>query len=87
MPKADEMVSTAMGILEKHGLPTLFALVLLWMLRADAVVPLVAEHKAFLQAMTSTQHEIAETQKDQAQLIKEIRDLVADRANSQDSSK
>jgi hypothetical protein len=76
-----DAVSTAVGVLEKHGLPTLFALVLLWMLRADAVVPLVAEHKAFLQAMTVTQNEIAETQKEQAKLIAEIRDLVATREN------
>ena len=74
-----DVVSAAVGVLEKHGLPTLFALVLLWMLRVDAVVPLVAEHKAFLQAMTATQHEIAETQKEQAKLIAEIRDLVATR--------
>lgn len=73
----ENAVNTAISLLEKHGLPTLFALVLLWMLRADAVVPLVAEHKAFLQAMTTTQHEIAETQKEQAKLIAEIRDLVA----------
>lgn len=73
----ESAVNTAIALLEKHGLPTLFALVLLWMLRADAVVPLVAEHKAFLQAMTTTQYEIAETQKEQAKLISEIRDLVA----------
>lgn len=70
-------LSTTLTLLERHGLPTLFALVLLWMLRADAVVPLVAEHKAFLQAMTATQHEIAETQKEQSQLIAEIRNLLA----------
>ena len=74
-----DAVSAVIGVLEKHGLPTLFALVLLWILRADAVVPLVAEHKAFLQAMTETQHDIAETQKEQAKLIAEIRDLVATR--------
>jgi len=56
-------------ILERWGLPTLYCLILMVVIRYDLIIPLVEQHGAFLRSISDSQKEIAEAVKDQTRLL------------------
>jgi hypothetical protein len=57
------------SVLERWGFPTLVALAFGYVLRQDVLLPLVAEHRAFLQQLGQTQVEISRAVSEQTRLL------------------
>jgi hypothetical protein len=64
-----EMNDAMKGILERWGLPTLFCIALMWMVRHDLILPLVEQHSQFLRTIGESQREIADAVKEQTKLL------------------
>lgn len=65
-----DFVKTA---LDRWGLPTLACIAFAWTLRADVLLPLVKTHQEFVQNLEQTQRDIAESMREQAELLREMR--------------
>ncbi len=65
----DAAKDTMFGILERWGFPTLVALAAGWVLRNDVLLPLVAEHRSFVQQLGDTQREISKAVMEQTRLL------------------
>jgi hypothetical protein len=60
----EEVKGTVFSIMERWGFPTLVAIVAMWVLRQDVLLPLVESHRQFV-------HQLGDTQKDISQAIQE----------------
>lgn len=65
----DAAKETMFSVLERWGFPTLVALAFGYVLRQDVLLPLVAEHRAFLQQLGQTQVEISRAVSEQTKLL------------------
>jgi hypothetical protein len=65
----DQAKETLYSIMERWGFPTLVAIACGWVLRADVLLPLVEEHRAFVKSLSETQHEISKAVSEQTRLL------------------
>jgi hypothetical protein len=65
----DEVKGTLFGIMERWGFPTLVAIVAMWVLRQDVLLPLVESHKQFVQQLGETQGDISKAIQEQTRLL------------------
>ena len=59
----------ALRLAERYGFGTLLAVAILWFVRTDLVLPIVASHQQFLQEMATTQREISHAVQEQTRLL------------------
>ena len=65
----DEVKGTLFSIMERWGFPTLVAIVAMWVLRQDVLLPLVESHKQFVQQLGETQQDISKAIQEQTRLL------------------
>ena len=65
----DEVKGTLFGIMERWGFPTLVAIVAMWVLRQDVLLPLVQSHKQFVEQLGETQQDISKAIQEQTRLL------------------
>jgi hypothetical protein len=65
----DQTKETLYSIMERWGFPTLVAIACGWVLRADVLLPLVEEHRAFVKSLSETQREISKAVSEQTRLL------------------
>jgi hypothetical protein len=65
----DQAKETLYSIMERWGFPTLVAIACGWVLRADVLLPLVEEHRAFVKSLSETQREISRAVGEQTRLL------------------
>jgi hypothetical protein len=65
----DQAKETLFGIIERWGFPTLVAIACGWVLRADVLLPLVEEHRAFVKSLSETQREISKAVSEKTRLL------------------
>jgi hypothetical protein len=65
----DQAKETLYSIMERWGFPTLVAIACGWVLRADVLLPLVEEHRAFVKSLSETQREISTAIGEQTRLL------------------
>jgi hypothetical protein len=65
----DQAKETLYSIMERWGFPTLVAIACGWVLRADVLLPLVEEHRAFVRSLSETQREISKAVSEQTRLL------------------
>lgn len=65
----EEVTGTLSTILERWGFPVLVALACGWVLRADVLLPLVEEHRAFVRNLGETQRDISKALSEQTRLL------------------
>lgn len=65
----EEVAGTVGNILERWGFPVLVALAAGWVLRNDVLLPLVEEHRAFVQQLGETQRDISRAITEQTRLL------------------
>ena len=65
----DAAKETMFSVLERWGFPTLVAIACGWVLRADVLLPLVEEHRAFVKSLSETQREISKAVSEQTRLL------------------
>lgn len=64
-----EVYETALRMLERYGFGLILATAVLWFVRTDLVLPMVASHQEFLKEMSETQREISTAIREQTQLL------------------
>jgi len=65
----DAAKDTLYSIIERWGFPTLVAIACGWVLRQDVLLPLVEEHRSFVQSLSETQREISKAVSEQTRLL------------------
>jgi hypothetical protein len=65
----EEMQASLGNILERWGFPVLVAVACGYVLRADVLLPLVEEHRAFVKSLSETQREISQAITEQTRLL------------------
>ena len=65
----DEVRASISNIIERWGFPVLVALAAGYVLRNDVLLPLVAEHRSFVQQLGETQREISQAITEQTKLL------------------
>ena len=75
----EEVAGTVGNILERWGFPVLVALAAGWVLRCDVLLPLVEEHRAFVQQLGETQRDISKAITEQTRLLYELESHVQHR--------
>ena len=65
----DEVKGTLFSIMERWGFPTLVAIVAMWVLRQDVLLPLVQSHKQFVEQLGETQQDISKAIAEQTRLL------------------
>jgi hypothetical protein len=65
----DETKETAYHLVEKLGFPIAVAIAAGWILRNDVLLPLVAEHRSFVQQLGETQRDISMAIQEQTRLL------------------
>lgn len=65
----DEVKGTLFGIMERWGFPTLVAIVAMYVLRQDVLLPLVQSHKQFVEQLGETQQDISKAIQEQTRLL------------------
>lgn len=75
----EEVAGTVGNILERWGFPVLVALAAGWVLRNDLLVPLVEEHRAFVEQLGETQRDISKAITEQTRLLYELESHVQHR--------
>jgi hypothetical protein len=56
-------------VMERYGFGAALSLVILWFVRTDLVLPIVASHQVFLVEMAATQREISKSVGEQTRLL------------------
>lgn len=69
-----DMYEAALRLLERYGFGLVLASAILWFVRTDIVLPMVACHQQFLREMAATQHDISRAIQEQTRLLYAIRD-------------
>lgn len=67
-----DVYETALKMLERYGFGLVLASLVLWFVRVDIVLPMVAAHQAFLSEMATTQRDIAKAVNEQTRLLYEL---------------
>ena len=75
----EEVGSTLHSIIERWGFPVLVAVAAGWILRNDVLLPLVEEHRAFVQQLGETQRDISKAITEQTRLLYELESHVQHR--------
>jgi hypothetical protein len=65
----EQTKEAAYGLVEKLGFPVAVAIAAGWILRNDVLLPLVAEHRAFVQQLGETQRDISLAIQEQTRLL------------------
>lgn len=65
----EEVTATLSNVIERWGFPVLVALACGYVLRQDVLLPLVAEHRSFLQNLGQTQRDISVAITEQTKLL------------------
>jgi hypothetical protein len=65
----DEIKGTVFSIMERWGFPTLVAIVAMWVLRQDVLLPLVESHRQFVTQLGETQQDISKAIQEQTRLL------------------
>lgn len=65
----DEVRASIANIIERWGFPVLVALAAGYVLRNDVLLPLVAEHRQFVQQLGETQRDISQAIQEQTRLL------------------
>ena len=65
----DEVKGTVFAVMERWGFPTLVAIVAMWVLRQDVLLPLVESHRQFVQQLGETQKDISQAIQEQTRLL------------------
>jgi len=65
----DEVKGTLFSIMERWGFPTLVAIVAMYVLRQDVLLPLVESHRQFVQQLGDTQQDISRAIQEQTRLL------------------
>jgi hypothetical protein len=65
----DEVKGTLFSIMERWGFPTLVAIVAMWVLRQDVLLPLVESHREFVSQLGETQRDISAAIQEQTRLL------------------
>ena len=65
----DEVKGTLFAIMERWGFPTLVAIVAMYVLRQDVLLPLVESHRQFVQQLGDTQQDISRAIQEQTRLL------------------
>lgn len=65
----EEMAGNISTMLDRWGFPVLVALAAGWVLRNDVLLPLVEEHRAFVQQLGQTQRDISQAITEQTRLL------------------
>lgn len=68
MSSAD-VYETALKMVERYGFGLALSTAVLWFVRVDIVIPMVAAHQQFLRDMTTTQKEITTAVQEQTKLL------------------
>jgi len=76
----DEVKGTLFSIMERWGFPTLVAIVAMWVLRQDVLLPLVQSHKQFVEQLGETQQDISKAIQEQTRLLYAMQPKPGDRA-------
>lgn len=74
----DAAKETLFGLMERWGFPVLVAAACGYVLRADVLLPLVEEHRAFVKSLSETQREISRAVTEQTRLLYELRPRSSD---------
>lgn len=64
-----DVYETALRMLERYGFGIVLASAILWFVRTDLVLPMVAAHQQFLHEMAATQRDIATAVREQTKLL------------------
>jgi hypothetical protein len=64
-----ETKDTLLSILKDYGFATVLACALLWVGRADIILPMVESHRQFLKEVAETQREISQAIGEQTRLL------------------
>ena len=67
----DQTRETMFSIIERWGFPTLVALAAGYVLRNDVLLPLVSEHRSFVQDLSETQREMTKAQAEIGRAVQE----------------
>ncbi len=65
----DEIKGTVFSIMERWGFPTLVAIVAMYVLRQDVLLPLVESHRQFVTQLGETQQDISKAIQEQTRLL------------------
>ena len=65
----EQVTTTIHNVIERWGFPVLVALAAGWVLRHDVLLPLVEEHRSFVQQLSETQREIGKVLNEQTRLL------------------
>jgi hypothetical protein len=64
-----ETKDTLLSVLKDYGFATVLACALLWVGRADIILPMVESHREFLRDVAATQKEISQAISEQTRLL------------------
>lgn len=64
-----DVYETALRMLERYGFGLVLASAILWFVRTDLVLPMVAAHQEFLREMSTTQRDISAAIHEQTRLL------------------
>lgn len=62
-----------LSLLERYGFGLALAAAVLWFVRVDIVVPMVAAHQAFLKEVSEAQRDIAAAMREQTMILQDLR--------------
>jgi len=64
-----DVYETALRMVERYGFGIVLASAILWFVRTDLVLPMVAAHQEFLKEMSTTQRDISQAIHEQTRLL------------------
>ena len=65
----EEAQTTFVALMRDYGFATVVAVACGWVLRADVLLPLVEEHRAFVRQLGETQRDISQALTEQTRLL------------------
>lgn len=75
-----DVYEAALRMVERYGFGLVLATAILWFVRTDLVLPMVAAHQSFLHEMAVTQRDISKAMQEQTRLLYAMRDSEPERA-------
>lgn len=68
-----------LSLLERYGFGLALAAAVLWFVRVDIVVPMVAAHQSFLKEVSEAQRDIAAAMREQTMILQDLRRVAGNR--------
>lgn len=68
-----------LSLLERYGFGLALAAAVLWFVRTDIVVPMVAAHSQFLREVSEAQRDIAAAMREQTVILQDLRRVASHR--------